>query len=86
MDSFFAILFAGGYRFEGTINHYACDGIMTFFGTPVATASWCRLPDARENLWFTRPARRRFPAWGRTRDRSGYAASQHPWAGTTGAG
>jgi class 3 adenylate cyclase len=36
MDRFFAILFEGVHRFEGTINQYTGDGIMALFGAPIA--------------------------------------------------
>ena len=36
MDRFFRILAEGIYRYEGTINQYAGDGIMALFGAPIA--------------------------------------------------
>src|SRR5262249_7732798 len=36
MDRFFAILSEGVHRFEGTINQFTGDGIMTLFGAPIA--------------------------------------------------
>jgi class 3 adenylate cyclase len=36
LDRFFAILTDGVHRFEGTVNQYTGDGIMAFFGAPIA--------------------------------------------------
>src|SRR5262249_50162537 len=36
MDRFFAILSEGIHRFEGTINQFTGDGIMSLFGAPIA--------------------------------------------------
>jgi hypothetical protein len=36
MDGFFQLLAEGVYRFEGTVNQYAGDGIMALFGAPIA--------------------------------------------------
>ncbi len=36
LERFFAILTEGVHRFEGTVNQYTGDGIMTLFGAPIA--------------------------------------------------
>jgi class 3 adenylate cyclase len=36
LDRFFQILTDGVHRFEGTVNQYTGDGIMTLFGAPIA--------------------------------------------------